>query len=418
MAADPKPLQRLARITAEVDRAAARELTRRLEEMERRLAFLEKAGPKPPEGGVDTIRLRTLEGRAAEAEAVLRSAREEVRELKLRVEGVSTETGARVNTVQMALQEVRRLLEERTGPLKALESDMKRQAERADEARREVERKLDEAGPALRGAGGLLDALGPGAASQMRRLPEALQGLGALQERLQSAEQAVGQVAAQAEGLVKAGEEAAGVLEELKKTVEPWKGGPSPRGLEERMAVLEKETGRWEDLGDVLLNLRQGLGAVQKEGAKLEAVQKRMEVLEVHEKDIGRISSAVEELLRSVEEVRSRPAQAAPDPEVQKRLEEHEKTLSKFAGVAEEVLKWMEATEEQRKALEGALQTLKESPVEKRLDEMELNQAKASGAIEHLLKQTDELEAALERVRRVVMQQATPRTDRPEETRI
>lgn len=408
MASDPKSLQRLARITTEVDRAAAREMGRRLEEMERRLAALERPGPRAPGGGVDSIRVRTLEGRAADQDASLRSAREEVRELRLRVEAVSTEIGARINTTQMALQEVRRLIEERAAPLKAVEADLKHQGERAEEARREVERRLQEAEPALRAAGDLVETLGAGGAAQVRRLPEVLRGLETLQERLQKAEHAVGQVAAQAEGLVRTGEEGAAVLENLKKTVEQ---GPSPRGLEERLAVVEKETGRWEDMGDVLLSLREGLGALQKESARMESVQKRMEVLETHEKDIGRISTAVEELLRAVDELEKRPSQAPPDPEVARRLEEHEKTLSKFAGVAEEVLKWMEAMEEQRKALDGALQTLKESPVEQRFQEMELGQAKASGAVEHLLKQVDELEATVERLKRVVMQQAGQRAE-------
>ncbi|MEM3086070.1 MAG: hypothetical protein QXO51_07595 [Halobacteria archaeon] len=406
MASDPKSLQRLSRITAEVDRAAARELTRRLEEMERRLAALERAGPRPSEGGVDAIRVRTIEGRMADQEASLRTAREELRELRLRVEAVSTETGARANTTQMGLQEVRRLLEERTGALKALEGELRREAERADGARREAERRLDEAAPALRAAADLAEVLGPGAAAQMRRLPEALQGIEALRERLQRAEQAVGQVAAQSEGLLRAHEETAAVLEDVKRE----RGPQSSQALEQRLAALEKEAGRWEDLGDVLLSLREGLGALQKEAAKVEEVRSRLGDLEAHGRDIGRISGAVEALLGEVEGLKSRPAAdgTGADPEMARRMEEHEKTLQKFAGVTEEVLKWMEAVEEQRRAIEGALQTLRESPVDRRLQELEIGQAKATGAIEHLLKQVDELEAGVERVRRAVLQHPPP----------
>lgn len=412
MASDPRLLQRLSRITAEVDRAASRETIRRLGELERRLSTLEQSGVRAGGSELDSIRVRSLEGRAADVEAAVKGVQEELRELKLRVEAVSTEAAARSNTLQMALQEVRRLLEERAGPMKMLEVEMRQQAAKAEQARNELQRWMERAEPLLKAAGAW-EALGPEGTARVQRLPEAFVSIEKLAAGLQRVEQATGQVAARVEGLVKAGEEAAAVLEELKRAVEPLKGGPSPAQVEQRLAAVEREARRWEDLGEVLLTLREGLGALQKETARIEALEKRGEMIDAHDREIARLTGVAEELLRAVEEVRK--AAAPPQTErisgLEKRLDEQERTLQKFATVAEEVLKGVEAMEERRKEIEAALRALRESPVDGRLREIEMNQAKVTGAVEHLLKQVDDLEGGLDRLRRVVMQQAGQRAE-------
>lgn len=405
MVPERRPIERLARITAEVDRAASRELVRKLQDLEFRLDTLERGGGRSASLEADAIRVRALEGRMVDLDAAMKGLREEMRDLRSRIEGVSTEVLSRINSFQIGQQETRRLLEERAGPLRGLEAELKGQAARTEGMLREVEERLVAAEPALRRAAQVAEALGPDGAAVAQRIPEAVERVAALDERVQAVERAAGQMAAQTEGLLRAGEEMAATLEEVKRAVDAGGPGASARALEERLAVLEREAGKWEDLGEVLLSLRQGLDGFRKEAAQLEEVRRQAGAVEAHEREISRISTMVEELLRSVDELRQRPPPAAADPEVERRLEEHEKTLQRFAGVAEEVLKWMEAMEEQRRVLDEALHALKESSVERRLQEVELAQAKASGIAEHLLKQVDELEAAMERLRRVVLQQ-------------